>query len=133
MTHYSKVYSLTKGQEIIQVIDPKWLQKRSKDFTFMTFGLFQARIQGLHRPQEQVKISCYLLDTRWNEMEKMLLGAAQLDFNDNVAYFNVIPGLTFMTEALEHMKLIIVTKGYDDFDKRYGTIAVEFQSYCMFH
>jgi hypothetical protein len=34
-------------------------------------------------------------------------------------------------EAARFMKLVILTKGYEKFDKAHGTMAVEFQSFCV--
>lgn len=51
----------------------------------------------------------------------------------HVAYFNVIPSTITLIAAAAHMRLVIVAKGYGGFDNKFGTIAVEYQSYCMFH
>jgi len=56
----------------------------------------------------------------------MVLGFAQMDFADSIAYLNVIPNFTMTIEAARFIKLVILTKGYVKFDKARGTMASEF-------
>ena len=134
MTYHCRNHVLQKGYTELQVFDSEWLRSRgtNRNFQFLTFGLFQARIQGLHRPQNNINIMCCLVDKRWKDFEKSLIGIAQLEMSDNIGYFNVIPAFTVTVDTAKHFKLILYASGYEDYIIPDANINIEFQSYVKF-
>lgn len=51
---------------------------------------------------------------------------------NNQAYFFVILGIPMTVEALADIKLVALTKGYEDFDSSNGIMSLEYQAYCRF-
>lgn len=137
-----KTYEITKWNNLVtvnnfcqkfDVFNEAWINSREKQgYKFLSHGLFQCRIQGLHSPDFDIKICVSLVDERIFDFKESIVGIGQLELHQNVAYFSVIPGLVIPLRATKHIKLLINTKGYERYLITEGILAVEYQSRVMF-
>lgn len=100
----------------IDVFNDAWINMRQRqEYQFLSHGLFLCRIQGLHSPDPEIRICAKLVDERISDVKKSIIEIGQLEFHQNVAYFNVIPGFAFPLKAAKYIKLIIGTQGYEKY------------------
>ncbi|KAF8406475.1 hypothetical protein HHK36_008563 [Tetracentron sinense] len=125
----------TSSSKVISVFNDKWITKyKLRGYKYMSFGLFQCRIRGLHLPNSRFRVCVVLIDERYQEFQKNVLGMRELQLQDNVAYFQVIPGFVTSIHCLDQFKLVIDTDEYDDtmYPLRHQ-LSIQYQALVMFH
>ncbi|KAF8390630.1 hypothetical protein HHK36_025157 [Tetracentron sinense] len=90
ITRWNNTLDITPDQQVISVFNDKWITKyKLRGYKYMSFGLFQCRIQGLHLPNSRFRVCVVLIDERYQEFQKNVLGMGELQLQDNVAYFQL--------------------------------------------
>ena len=89
-------------------------------------------MQGLHHPDPDVKLCIIPFDERVKTFIKSIVGIGQLNLQENIAYFSVIPGFVMPLQATKHIKLMVATHGYENYNICDGIISVQHQSRVMF-
>ncbi|KAF8394462.1 hypothetical protein HHK36_020670 [Tetracentron sinense] len=105
ITRCINTLDITPDQQVIPVFNDKWITKyKLRGYKYMSFGLFQCRIQGLHLPNSRFRVCV------------------------------VIPGYVTSIHYLDQFKLVIDTDGYDDtiYPFRHQ-LSIQYQALVMFH
>ena len=73
-----------------------------------------------------------MINRRWNDLQKSLVGIAQLKMSDDIRYFNVTQAFTITIPTVKYFKLILYATGYEDYIIPNANINIEFQNYVKF-
>ena len=132
-TKWGDLVTITQISQNFDVFNPDWINiAHHKKYEYISHGLFQCRIQGLHSPNPDAKICAILVDKRTQEFKKSIIGIGQLEFDQSVAYFNVISGFVLPLRPSKFIKLIIGTQGYEKYIIHEGILSVQHQSRVTF-
>lgn len=133
ITKWGNLETLTRIVQKFDVFHPDWIREGiTKGFSFVSHGLFQCRLQGLHSPDPNVRICTVLVDERIADFKTSIIGIGQLELLQNVTYFSVIPGFVLPIEAAKDIELIIATQGYEQYNIEKGILSIHHQSRVMF-
>lgn len=133
ITKWGNYHKVNQIHQKFDVFHPALIDDAEKaGFSYISFGLFKCKMQGLHHPDPDVKLCIILVDERAKTFLKSIVGIGQLNLQENIAYFSVIPGFVLPLQAAKHLKLMVATRGYENYDIRDGIISVQHQSRIMF-
>lgn len=86
-----KTYEIPKWENLVtvnnfcqkfDVFNEAWINLRERQgYKFLSHGLFQCRIQGLHGPDLDIRVCVILVDERKLDFKKRIIGIGQLDLH----------------------------------------------------
>ena len=110
ITKWGNLHTVNQIHQKFDVFNQIWINEAERaGFSFISFGLFQCKMQGLHHPNPDVKLCIILVDERAKTFRKSLIGIGQLNLQENIAYFSVIPSFVMPLQAAKHIKLRVAT------------------------
>lgn len=81
MTKWGNLVTVDQICQKFDVFNETWINMRpNQGYKFLSHGLFQCRIQGLHSPDPEIRICDILVDERISDFKKCIIGLGQSEF-----------------------------------------------------
>ncbi|KAK7261697.1 hypothetical protein RIF29_28014 [Crotalaria pallida] len=117
--HYSEETIFCVGNQQVN-LDFVSIESRRKleasGFATIHLGAILIGIYGMHREHIGSKVNLVLVDTRFKDPRKAVIGQMEVDMHNNYELVYIIPKDLQLTikDFCRHIKLVVKTKGYED-------------------
>lgn len=89
---------------------------QSRFHSYIHLGLITFGLRGFSRKRVGGKVFLVLFDDRFSDHEKSIIGLIEADMNNNLGICYICLNFTMLIkDFVKHIKVLIQTKGYEDF------------------
>jgi len=117
--HYSEelVFCTTNQVELDFLTKESQSKIKAQGFKLIHLGAVLIGIHGIHRENLDSKVLVALIDARFTDLTKAIIGQMEVSLYNNYELTYIVPNHLQMTisDFCKHVKLIIKTKGYEGF------------------
>lgn len=116
-THRSEMLELPDGRvETFGLVTNESLnQLLTRNMNFIHLGLITTGIRGLVMKQNGAKVLIAILDTRYHELNRQVIGVIEVDLNNNIGIHYLCPNFTLGVKDLKYIKIQVQSKGFKNF------------------
>lgn len=108
-------------------------QLKIQKYKLIHLGLIVIGIRGLVRQKVGTKLLLILIDDRHQDMDKAIFGMMEVDMNNNIGIVYIAPNFSMtINDFYKHIKIIIQSKGFENFIGKNILLDITFVGKCMF-
>lgn len=132
--HREQMFAVPDGnQQIINLMTPEAInQLKIQKYKMIHLGLIVIGVIGLTRQKIGAKLLLILIDDRHQDLDRAIFGTMEVDMNNNIGIVYIAPNFTMdINDFYKHVKLVIQTKGYENFQGKNILLDITFLGKCM--